>query len=252
MAADSASSLCRWPLFTASCVYVSPRFARSFLPPSHLREAHSLSNIALTSTSACSGRSSTAYGQRERYGEIKRKRERQRAGARERESNLDNSVRDGTGRRTRLRAEVLKSIMASTGNRLSHSRNRTSSRCIDFPWTLLRAARPDSLRVILVSPRGVHGLFSKGSLRNRPSKSTGALSAKCTSNAHRISILDGVVVTAVRIYAYLIRVMSALTRDLNLFCVKKLIRVVKVIKYLSHHSHQLNSHESPVYDHVLA
>ena len=44
-----------------------------------------------------------------------------------------------TGWRTRLRPEVLKSIMASTGNRLSHSRNRTSSRCIDFPGRFCEA-----------------------------------------------------------------------------------------------------------------
>lgn len=168
MAADSASSLCRWPLFTVSCVYVSPYPVRSFFPPfTTVRRIRSLISHLHRHRPALGAVYSVQTAR-----EIREDKKRERERARERESNLDNSTRDGTGRRTRLRAEVLKSIMASTGNRLSHSRNRTSSRCIDFPWTLLRAARPDSLRVILVSPRGAHGLFSKGSLRNHPSKST--------------------------------------------------------------------------------
>lgn len=164
------SSLCR-PHFTASCIY-------SFSALICANRIHSLISHLHRRGPDLGAYSRCERDTRREKGETKQEeRQRETKSEGKGEQSQQFSAQDETGRRTRLRAEVLKSIMAPTGNRLSHSRNRTSSRCIDFPWTLLRASR-GSPRVILVSPSGVvHGLFPKGAPRRprgRPSKSSGA------------------------------------------------------------------------------
>lgn len=137
------TSLYRQP--TPTSLSLSPRSPLVLLPsPTSARRIHSLISHLHQRRPDLSARTNSE-------GEIGREEVREKGRA-------ISTIPHRTGRRTRLRAEVLKSIMASTGNRLSHSRNRTSSRCIDFPWTLLRATLSLSLfGLSWVSPRGVYG-----------------------------------------------------------------------------------------------